>query len=131
MGKTKIHFLVNVKNVNFTLHTLGTAELLSTISFGYYELWFVFQYARTSFPLCMRQMHEIFRTEHHLKYGARQQYGLFIKGIGVSLEDSLRHWREEFCKKIDLEKVSTSMIKNRAFDVIKRRVLLLIRHALI
>lgn len=59
-----------------------------------------------SYPLCMRQMHETFRRTHHLRYMARQQYGLFLKGIGVTLEDSLRFWREGFTQKtdIDLEK---------------------------
>ncbi|KAL4715213.1 hypothetical protein ACJJTC_012260 [Scirpophaga incertulas] len=57
-----------------------------------------------SFPLCMRQLHEQLRLSHHLKHGGRLQYGLFLKGIGVTLEDSLRFWREEFTKIMDLEK---------------------------
>nr|CAD7568991.1 unnamed protein product [Timema californicum] len=60
--------------------------------------------SRKSFPLCMRQLHEHIRAHHHLKHGGRQQYGLFLKGIGVSLEDALRFWREEFTKLMDLDK---------------------------
>lgn len=36
------------------------------------------------------------------------QYGLFLKGIGVALEDSLRFWREEFTKKMDADKFTRS-----------------------
>lgn len=56
------------------------------------------------FPLCMRQLHEFLRSTHHLKHGGRLQYGLFLKGIGVTLEDSLRFWREEFTKVMNLDK---------------------------
>lgn len=42
------------------------------------------------FPLCARMCHETLREKHHLKYFGRNQYQLFLKGIGVSLEDSLK-----------------------------------------
>uniref|UniRef100_W8C2G2 DNA primase large subunit n=1 Tax=Ceratitis capitata TaxID=7213 RepID=W8C2G2_CERCA len=61
------------------------------------------QLSKKSFPICMRNCHEYLRSNHHLKHGGRMQYGLFLKGIGVSLEDSLRFFREEFTKKIDAE----------------------------
>jgi DNA primase large subunit len=32
------------------------------------------------------------------------QYGLFLKGIGLSLEDAMIFWRDEFTKKIDADK---------------------------
>lgn len=35
--------------------------------------------ARTSFPLCMRQIHFNLRHEHHLRHFARRQYGVFLK----------------------------------------------------
>lgn len=60
--------------------------------------------SKKSYPMCMRVIHESLRSKHHLKHGGRMQYGLFLKGIGVTLEDSLRFWREEFTKTIDLEK---------------------------
>ncbi|ALC44940.1 DNApol-alpha60 [Drosophila busckii] len=62
------------------------------------------QLSKTSMPLCMRMCHEHIRHEHHIKHGGRMQYGLFLKGIGVTLEDSLRFWRAEFTKKIDVDK---------------------------
>lgn len=46
--------------------------------------------SETSFPLCMRKYHEIIRKEHHLNYFEQTEYVLFLKGIGVSLEDAMR-----------------------------------------
>jgi len=34
-----------------------------------------------SFPLCMRQSYRALKKDHHLKHGARQQLGLFLKGV--------------------------------------------------
>jgi DNA primase large subunit len=54
--------------------------------------------ARTSMPLCMSNLHGALRAQHHLKYEGRQQYGLFLKGIGLTLEDALSFWKHEFSK---------------------------------
>ena len=53
----------------------------------------------------MQQLHQRLRTEHHLKHFSRLQYILFLKGIGITLEDALRFWKSEFTKKMDSEKV--------------------------
>lgn len=50
----------------------------------------------------MRIMHDHLKTAHHLKNNARLQYGLFLKGIGVTLEDSIEFWRTELTKKEDI-----------------------------
>ncbi|XP_043469059.1 DNA primase large subunit-like [Leptopilina heterotoma] len=60
--------------------------------------------SKISYPLCMRTLHETVRRDHHVKHGGRQQYGLFMKGIGVSLEDALIFWKQEFCQKMDEDK---------------------------
>jgi DNA primase large subunit len=39
----------------------------------------VHQLAPESFPLCMRHSHNHLMENHHLKHGARMQYGLFLK----------------------------------------------------
>lgn len=52
----------------------------------------------------MRTLHDAVRTQHHLRNAGRIQYGLFIKGIGVTLEDALYFWKTEFTKKIDVGK---------------------------
>lgn len=61
-----------------------------------------------SFPPCMKMCHDSLRLTHHLKHHGRLQYGLFLKGIGVTLEDSLRFWREEFSKTMEPDKFDKS-----------------------
>ena len=51
-----------------------------------------------SAPLCMRSSYGVLKAQHHLKHHARLQFGLFLKGIGVSMEDALAFWRTEFAK---------------------------------
>lgn len=51
-----------------------------------------------SFPLCMRVLHKNLKKEHKLKHQGRMQYGLFLKGIGLSLEQALQFWQNEFSK---------------------------------
>merc|ERR1719187_2316192 len=64
----------------------------------------------TSFPLCMRGMHDALRATHHLKHGGRLAYGLFLKAAGLSLEDAMRFWRSHFTKTMDVDKVSRVLI---------------------
>jgi DNA primase large subunit len=44
--------------------------------------------ARDMFPPCMRNIHSRLRKDHHLKYGARQQYIPFLKVIFKLLKPS-------------------------------------------
>jgi DNA primase large subunit len=53
------------------------------------------------FPLCMRNLHDNLNHAHHLKYWGRQQYGLFLKAIGLSVEESLLFWRKSFTQMND------------------------------
>ncbi|KAL9120512.1 MAG: hypothetical protein Q9187_002936, partial [Circinaria calcarea] len=48
------------------------------------------------FPLCMRNLHSTLRKNSHLKYHGRLQYTLFLKGIGLTLDDCLIFWRHSF-----------------------------------
>lgn len=47
-------------------------------------------------PLCMRHLHTTLRRDKHLKHFGRYQYNLFLKGIGLSVEESLIFWRQSF-----------------------------------
>ncbi|XP_057776999.1 probable DNA primase large subunit [Salvia miltiorrhiza] len=62
------------------------------------------QIARSSFPLCMRHLFEKLREDHHLKHGGRMQLGLFLKGVGLKLDDALAFWKAEFSKKVGAER---------------------------
>ncbi|GFG28496.1 hypothetical protein Cfor_07341 [Coptotermes formosanus] len=60
--------------------------------------------SRHSFPPCMKKLSEHLRSNHHMRHGGRMQYGLFLKGIGLSLEDSLHYWKDGFSQKTDADK---------------------------
>lgn len=47
-------------------------------------------------PACMRNLQSTLRAQKHLKHFARIQYNLFLKGIGVSVEEALIFWRKSF-----------------------------------
>lgn len=73
-----------------SLHTSYTGKDYSVNHNGSIPIESIDQLSKKSFPMCMRQCHETLRTKHHHKHFGRLQYGLFLKGIGVTLEDSLR-----------------------------------------
>ncbi|KAJ2126172.1 DNA primase subunit pri2 [Coemansia sp. RSA 720] len=49
-----------------------------------------------SFPLCMQHLHTQLLKDHHLRHGGRMQLGLFLKGIGLNLQEALIYWRRVF-----------------------------------
>ncbi|ROV93059.1 hypothetical protein VSDG_07336 [Cytospora chrysosperma] len=53
------------------------------------------------FPACMSQLHRSLRRDAHLKHYGRLQYTLFLKGIGLNLEECLVFWRRSFHKVTD------------------------------
>mmetsp|Transcript_3262 Transcript_3262/g.7999 ORF Transcript_3262/g.7999 Transcript_3262/m.7999 type:complete len:523 (+) Transcript_3262:26-1594(+) len=73
----------------------------------------VHQLATESFPMCMRHAHAHLMEHHHLKHGARMQYGLFLKGIGLTLEEAMLFWRSEFGKSMSMDKFE----KNHAYNI--------------
>jgi DNA primase large subunit len=50
-------------------------------------------------PLCMAQLQLAVQTDRHLKHWGRLQYGLFLKGAGLSLEDALLYFERMFTGK--------------------------------
>ncbi len=59
--------------------------------------------AKTAMPLCMKSLHHALQTQNHLKHGGRMQYGLFLKGIGLQMDDAVAFWRNAFCKKMNVD----------------------------
>ena len=55
------------------------------------------------FPPCMSNLHSNLVKDAHLKHNARIQYGLFLKGVGLSLDEALIFWRRSFSKMNDDE----------------------------
>ena len=53
------------------------------------------------FPACMSHLHRSLRRDAHLKHFGRLQYTLFLKGIGLGLEEALVFWRQGFNKITD------------------------------
>lgn len=49
-------------------------------------------------PLCMANMMTRLREQHHLRHSARMQLGVFLKGCGLTMDESLRFWKAEFGK---------------------------------
>jgi DNA primase large subunit len=49
-----------------------------------------------NFPLCMRNLHRELKKNSHLKHYGRLQYTLFLKGIGLSLQECIVFWRKSF-----------------------------------
>ncbi|XP_050373969.1 probable DNA primase large subunit [Argentina anserina] len=60
--------------------------------------------AKSSFPMCMHHLFQKLREEHHLKHGGRMQLGLFLKGVGLKLDDALAFWKAEFSRKVGAER---------------------------
>jgi DNA primase large subunit len=56
------------------------------------------------YPPCMKFLHMKLSDDAHLKHYGRLQYGLFIKGIGLGMDESLKFWRQKFSPKLDGDK---------------------------
>ena len=48
------------------------------------------------FPLCMQNLHRELRKNSHLKHQSRLQYTLFLKGIGLNMQECIIFWRKAF-----------------------------------
>ncbi|EGG16732.1 DNA polymerase alpha primase subunit [Cavenderia fasciculata] len=56
--------------------------------------------SKTSFPLCMRVMHDTLVQTGKLKHEGRLQFSTFLKGIGFVYEDAIVYWKQMFSKKV-------------------------------
>jgi DNA primase large subunit len=48
------------------------------------------------FPLCMQNLQRELRKNSHLKHFARLQYTLFLKGVGLNMNECITFWRKSF-----------------------------------
>ncbi|XP_077997872.1 uncharacterized protein LOC144450988 [Glandiceps talaboti] len=51
-----------------------------------------------SFPLCMSHLHRTLRQNHRLRHYSRLQYTLFLKEIGMPVNDAIHLWKMEYSK---------------------------------
>lgn len=49
-------------------------------------------------PLCQQNLMHRLGEDHHLRHAGRMQLGVFLKGCGLTMDESLRFWRTEFMK---------------------------------
>lgn len=61
----------------------------------------------------MQILHKTLTNQGHLKHYGRLQYGLFLKGIGLSLEESLAFWKTKFSKIMPEDKFE----KNYSYNI--------------
>lgn len=64
------------------------------------------------FPPCMQHLHAKLKEESHLKHGGRMQYGLYLKAIGLSLEEAIVFWKRAFSRKVTEDKFSKEYLYN-------------------
>ncbi|QIW98241.1 hypothetical protein AMS68_003759 [Peltaster fructicola] len=63
------------------------------------------------FPLCMQNLQRDLKKNSHLKHFSRLQYTLFLKGIGLNLNECIVFWRKSF-KLITDEKFKSEYLYN-------------------
>ena len=51
-----------------------------------------------SMPLCMSQLHAGLKRDHKIKHQGRLQFGLFLKGAGMTMEEHTMFFQKEFTK---------------------------------
>lgn len=64
------------------------------------------------FPLCMKNLHNILRSKHRLSHDERFRYSLFLKDIGLPLQEAIYFWRHEYSKSANGGTCSHTWIKD-------------------
>lgn len=53
------------------------------------------------FPLCMLNLHQILRQKHRLSHSQRFYYTLFLKSIGMPVQEAIEFWKAEYTQSPD------------------------------
>lgn len=48
------------------------------------------------YPLCATHLQKSLLSSHHLRYQGRQQLSLFLKGIGLNIDEAMKFWSFQF-----------------------------------
>lgn len=68
------------------------------------------------FPPCMKATHFTLRKKHHLKHYGRIHYSLFLKSLGMEVEDAIEFFKKEFTKTIAPEKFAKEYTYNIRYN---------------
>lgn len=60
--------------------------------------------AQRHFPMCMQHLYGSLMADRHLRHAGRQQFGLFLKKAGLTLEESMLFWKSSFAPRTPAEK---------------------------
>lgn len=102
MSDSRIRFLITSFQTKREVETLSKSfKSVQTENISANEIDYL---AKEAFPLCMQMLHNHLTKESHLKHWGRLQYGLFLKGIGLSLDESLNFWKKKFANKFPGDK---------------------------
>jgi DNA primase large subunit len=102
LSDSRIKYLIYNFQSRREVETLSKA--FSTVNIENISFKEVDALAEKTFPLCMQLLNRSLNSEGHTKHWGRLQYGLFLKGIGLSLEESLNFWKNKFSKSISTDK---------------------------
>jgi DNA primase large subunit len=54
----------------------------------------------TYFPPCMAHLYHTLRSRHRLTHEARRQLTLFLKGVGMPVEEAINFWCTEYSQPV-------------------------------
>eukprot|EP01084_Bolivina_argentea_P016528 30920_1 len=103
--------LMRIKPVIEVLHTISNVTPYKISAARHINAKDINTLNNKHFPLCMQLTTEHLQTHGHLKHGGRMHLGLFLKGIGLSLQQSLLYWSHSF-KKIGSDKFNKQYAYN-------------------
>lgn len=102
--------LSNFNAIDFNLYEVKAPTGSDKVNLGDLDY-----HTQRSFPPCMKSLYQALKNHHHLKHYGRLQMGLFLKGIGLTMEESLLFWKNEFTKKHDID--GEKFEKNYAYNI--------------